>query len=111
LTLSLNSRILSKILYRVKSVSQMSSHCYLALIRRSGAGFVATCADLPGCTAQGGSLEEVIEHMRQAMQVHVLRLQQAGLPVPESLDYEDYVYPWPERQTADTTPVAILFHV
>jgi predicted RNase H-like HicB family nuclease len=90
---------------------EMSSHCYLVLIRRSGAGFVAACADLPGCTAQGGSLEEAKEHMRQAMQTHVLHMQQAGLPVPESLDYEDYVYGWPEMQTADTTPVTILFHV
>ncbi len=89
----------------------MSSHCYLVLIRQTGDAFTATCADLPGCTAQGRSLEEATENMRQAMQAHVRSLQQAGLPVPESLDYEEYIHPWPERQTADTTPVAILFHV
>ncbi len=89
----------------------MSSHCYLVLIRQSGGTFSVTCAVLPGCTARGSSLEEATENMRQAMQAHVLALQRAGLPVPESLDYEEYIHPWPERQTADTTPVAILFHV
>jgi predicted RNase H-like HicB family nuclease len=89
----------------------MTTHCYLVLIRRLADHYAASSPDLPGCAATGASFEEATQAMRGAMEAHVRRLQQESLPVPESLDWENYVYSWPELHTDDTTPITMMFHM
>ena len=45
--------------------------------------WVAECPSLPGCISQGGSREEAITNIREAIEGYVLTLQEDGLPVPE----------------------------
>ena len=44
--------------------------------------WVAECPSLPGCVSQGGSRDEAIENIKEAIAVYVESLQEDGLPVP-----------------------------
>jgi len=44
---------------------------------------VAECPSLPGCISQGGTKEEVINNVREAIHGYVAALEADGLPVPE----------------------------
>lgn len=39
--------------------------------------------DLPGCVAVGESRPEVLQLIREAIELHIAGLREAGLPVPE----------------------------
>jgi len=54
---------------------------------RTSAGYSAYCPDLPGCSASGGSREEVEEAIRKAIIAQVQRLHQEGSPIPEPASY------------------------
>ena len=45
--------------------------------------WVAECPSLPGCISQGGTKEEAITNVREAIQGYVAALEADGLPVPE----------------------------
>jgi len=45
--------------------------------------WVAECPSLPGCVSQGGSREEAIQNIREAIQGYIAALEEDGLPVPE----------------------------
>jgi predicted RNase H-like HicB family nuclease len=45
--------------------------------------YVAECLSLPGCISQGKTKEEVIENIREAIQLYIEALEEDGLPVPE----------------------------
>jgi predicted RNase H-like HicB family nuclease len=45
--------------------------------------WVAECPSLPGCVSQGGTREEAIANIREAIQGYVEVLKEDGLPVPE----------------------------
>jgi predicted RNase H-like HicB family nuclease len=44
--------------------------------------FVAECPSLPGCVSQGKTREEVIENIREAIQLYIEVLLEKGLPIP-----------------------------
>jgi predicted RNase H-like HicB family nuclease len=44
--------------------------------------FVAECPSLPGCISQGKTREEVIENIREAIQLYIEVLQEKGQPIP-----------------------------
>jgi predicted RNase H-like HicB family nuclease len=44
--------------------------------------FVAECPSLPGCISQGKTREEVIENIREAIQLYIEVLLEKGLPIP-----------------------------
>ena len=44
--------------------------------------WVATCPSLPGCLSQGGTREETIENVKEAIAAYVEALELDGLPVP-----------------------------
>jgi predicted RNase H-like HicB family nuclease len=44
--------------------------------------FVAECPSLPGCISQGKTREEVIENIREAIQLYLEVLSEKGLPIP-----------------------------
>ena len=45
--------------------------------------WVAECPSLPGCISQGGTKEEAIENIREAIHGYVAALKEDDLPVPE----------------------------
>ena len=45
-------------------------------------GFTVTVPELPGCIAQGESIEEALATVRDAISLHVEGLVSDGLPVP-----------------------------
>jgi predicted RNase H-like HicB family nuclease len=45
--------------------------------------FVAECPSLPGCVSQGGTREEAIANIREAIRGYIAALEDDGLPVPE----------------------------
>jgi predicted RNase H-like HicB family nuclease len=44
--------------------------------------WVAECPSLPGCISQGGTKEETIVNIREAIHGYVAALEEDGLPVP-----------------------------
>ncbi len=51
----------------------------------------AYAPDLPGCGAAGETLDEVIELIREAIQMHIELLRETGQSVPEPVTRVDYV--------------------
>jgi predicted RNase H-like HicB family nuclease len=45
--------------------------------------WVAECPSLPGCVSQGTTREEAIRNVKEAIEGHILSLQEDGIPVPE----------------------------
>jgi predicted RNase H-like HicB family nuclease len=45
--------------------------------------WVAECPSLPGCISQGGTKEEAIENIKEAIEAYTSALKEDGLPVPE----------------------------
>lgn len=55
---------------------------YLIIIESTATGFSAYSPDLPGCVAAGASQPEVERAMREAIELHLDGLRDAGLPIP-----------------------------
>ena len=47
------------------------------------ANWLAECPSLPGCVSQGGSRDETIANIKEAIGAYVEALEMDGLPVPE----------------------------
>ena len=45
--------------------------------------WVAECPSLPGCLSQGGTKEEAIANIKEAIEGYVEALEDDGIPVPE----------------------------
>ena len=56
---------------------------YLIVMESTSTGLSAYSPDLPGCVATGASESEVEARMRDAIQLHLAGLRDAGEPVPE----------------------------
>jgi len=56
---------------------------YTVIVERGDDSWGAHVPDLPGCIAAGGTREEVLERIREAIEVHVQGLKDQGLPIPE----------------------------
>lgn len=46
-------------------------------------GYGAYVPDLPGCVSMGGTKEETLENIAEAIQFHIEGLKAEGLPIPE----------------------------
>lgn len=64
---------------------------YAALIEKTEKGFTARVPDLPGCTATAGSLAEAKTEIRNAVRLHLAKLERDGLPAPEPSTVVEYV--------------------
>ena len=51
----------------------------------------AYAPDLPGCGAAADSLDEVLQLIREVVQLHVEGLRDDGLPIPEPSTLVEYV--------------------
>lgn len=57
-------------------------HRYLIIIESTPTGRSAYSPDLPGCVATGASQADVERAMREAIELHLEGLRDAGLPIP-----------------------------
>lgn len=57
---------------------------YAIVIEKASNNYSAYVPDLPGCIATGGTRDEVIENIREAIQAHIELMQEMGLEVPAS---------------------------
>jgi predicted RNase H-like HicB family nuclease len=51
--------------------------------KASDGGYGAYVPDLPGCVSMGGTKEEALENIAEAIQFHIEGLKAEGLPIPE----------------------------
>ena len=64
---------------------------YAIVIEQRANRFRAYVPDLPGCTATGGSIEEVEASIRLTIQYHIRELRGDGAKVPPPVSRVDYV--------------------
>ena len=64
---------------------------YAIVIEQAGLNYSAYVPDLPGCVATGASIEELEEHIREAIAFHLDGLREDGMPVPVPSSHVDYV--------------------
>ena len=64
---------------------------YLVVIEEAKTGFGAYVPDLPGCAVVGESRAEVLQLIREAMELHVEGLREQGDRVPEPASTTEYV--------------------
>ena len=55
---------------------------YTIVIERAPRNFAAYVPDLPGCFATGGTRDDVIREIREAIAFHIENLRENGDPVP-----------------------------
>jgi len=55
---------------------------YMVVVERGETSWGAHVPDLSGCIAVGDTREEVLQLIRQAIELHIDSLKQDGLPVP-----------------------------
>ena len=48
-----------------------------------GGGYVVYCPSLPGCYSQGGTLEEALANVREAIELCIEDMREHGEPVPD----------------------------
>lgn len=56
---------------------------YTVILERTGTGYSAYAPDLPGCVSVGGTREEIVEMMREAMEFHLESMVEDGDEIPE----------------------------
>ena len=54
------------------------------VIEKDENGYFAYCLQLQGCYTQGGSFEEVLENIKDAIRLHIEDRLASGEPVPSS---------------------------
>lgn len=64
---------------------------YAMIIETGKRNYSAYLPDLPGCIATGKTIEEVRQHMREAIELHLAGLPEDGLPIPQPTTLADYV--------------------
>ena len=55
---------------------------YAIVIEKAEGNYSAYVPDLPGCVTVGDTVEELIENMREAVEMHLEAIQEDGLPIP-----------------------------
>ena len=56
---------------------------YMVVVERGPSIWGAHVPDLPGCVAFGETRAEVLQLIREAIELHIAGLREEGLPVPE----------------------------
>ncbi len=64
---------------------------YMVVIEKGEASYGAHVPDLPGCIAVGQSREEVLGLIREAIELHIEGLRDAGETVPTPSSVSEYV--------------------
>jgi predicted RNase H-like HicB family nuclease len=64
---------------------------YVVIVEKGANSFGAYVPDLPGCAVVGETREEALQLIREAVKIHIARLQEQGEPVPEPSSSTEYV--------------------
>ena len=63
----------------------------LIVIEPTATGYSAYSPDLPGCVATGGTREETLQRMREAISIHLKGLREDGEPIPDPSSSAEYL--------------------
>lgn len=61
----------------------MTVRQYTVIYEWTGGNFSAYVPDLPGCVACGDTMEETTSLMKEAIEMYIEALKEAGQPIPE----------------------------
>jgi len=64
---------------------------YMVVVERGETSWGAHVPDLPGCVAVGETREEVLQLIREAIELHIDGLKEDGLPVPTPSSEGEFV--------------------
>lgn len=64
---------------------------FLIVIEKANGNYSAYLPDLPGCVATGVTRDEVEQNMYEAINLHILGLEEENLPVPKPQAIAEYV--------------------
>ena len=64
---------------------------YLIVIEKAKNNYSAYSPDLPGCIATGKTRDEVVQNMREAVEMHVAGLMEDKIPVPDAVSSAEYI--------------------
>jgi predicted RNase H-like HicB family nuclease len=64
---------------------------YAIVIEKAESNYGAYAPDLPGCIATGGTVDETIHEIREAISFHIEGMRADGRPVPEPSSRVEYV--------------------
>ena len=69
----------------------MTEMRYLVIYEKSPTGWNAYSPDLPGLTAEGNTLDEVKELIREAVEFHLEGMRAHGDPIPAPSAMTEYI--------------------
>ncbi|MEO8456237.1 MAG: type II toxin-antitoxin system HicB family antitoxin [Chloroflexota bacterium] len=76
---------------------------YLVILEKAEGNWGTFVPDLPGCVALGDTVEETMELMRGAIDMHLGAMVEDGDPIPEPTTLVDYVdVDVPAKKNADS---------
>jgi predicted RNase H-like HicB family nuclease len=64
---------------------------YMVIVERGDSSWGAHVPDLPGCIAVGETREEVLDLIREAINLHIDGLKREGSPVPRPSSEGEFV--------------------
>ncbi|MBW4603685.1 MAG: type II toxin-antitoxin system HicB family antitoxin [Calothrix sp. FI2-JRJ7] len=64
---------------------------YMVIIEKGKTSYGAYVPDLPGCVAVSETKEEVLELIKEAIELHLEGLQEDGQPIPEPCSTGEFV--------------------
>jgi len=64
---------------------------YLVVIEKANGNYGAHAPDLPGCGALGNTVEETLQNMKRAIEMHVKGMQEDGDAIPEPSTIGQYI--------------------
>jgi predicted RNase H-like HicB family nuclease len=64
---------------------------YVVIVEKRKNSWGAYAPDLPGCAVVGETREEVLDLIREAIELHISSLREQGSPVPEPASTIEYV--------------------
>ena len=64
---------------------------YLIVVERGESSYGAHVPDLPGCATVGETREEVLQLIREAIEMHLESMRQEGVVIPEPMSTTEYI--------------------
>ena len=64
---------------------------YLVVVEKGPSSFGAHVPDLPGCVAVGGTKDEVLSLIREAIEFHLEGMREDRTPIPQPSSQVEYV--------------------
>lgn len=64
---------------------------YMVVIEKGATSYGAHVPDLPGCVAVSDTREEVINLIREAIELHIEDLRDSGQPVPPPTSVSEFI--------------------